>query len=130
MHLKLLTPAKVMIDQPVKKIIAEGTHGSFCLLPQHIDFLAVLVPGLLTYLDEVGHERFAAVGEGVLVKQGEQVLVSSPQATVGGELQQLKAMVREKYAQQDEGQRAAHAASAKLEASFLRSFMDLVEQRS
>lgn len=130
MHLKLLTPAKVIVDQPVKKVIAEATHGSFCLLPQHIDFLAVLVPGLLTYVDEVGHEHFAAVGVGVLVKQGEHVLVSSPQATVGGELEQLQAMVRETFAQQDEGQRAAQTASAKLEASFLRSYMDLVEQRS
>lgn len=130
MRLKLLTPAKAIIDQSVKKIIAEGTHGSFCLLPQHIDFLAALVPGLLTYVDDTGREHFAAVGEGILVKQAEQVLVSSPQATVGGELEQLRALVREQFVQQDEGQRAAHAASAKLEASFLRSFMELVEHRS
>ena len=47
MRLKLLIPTRVVIDQPVTKVIADGEHGSFCLLAHHVDFLALLVPGLL-----------------------------------------------------------------------------------
>ncbi|TWU38344.1 F0F1 ATP synthase subunit epsilon [Novipirellula artificiosorum] len=128
MKLKLLTPARRVVDQSVTKIVAEGTHGSFCLLPQHVDFLAALVPGLLSWEDEAGVEHFAAVGDGVLVKQDNEVLVSSAQATAGTNLEQLKTTVREEFATLDDRQRAAHAATAKLEASFLRRYMDFAEQ--
>lgn len=128
MKLKLLTPTKVIIDQPVKKIIAEGEHGHFCLLPQHIDFLAALVPGLLSFEDEEKNEQFVAVDEGVLVKRGDEVLVSTRQATPGTNLEQLRDKVREEFATLDEAERAAHAATAKLEASFLRSYLEFTEE--
>ncbi|MEX0820388.1 MAG: F0F1 ATP synthase subunit epsilon [Pirellulaceae bacterium] len=130
MKLKLLIPTDVVVDQEVTKVVAEGEHGSFCLLPQHVDFLAVLVPGLLAFEDEDGEEQFAAVDEGVLVKRGDEVLVSTRQATRGTDLDELRSTVREEFAALDDRERAAQAATAKLEASFLRSYLELVEQRA
>jgi F-type H+-transporting ATPase subunit epsilon len=129
MKLKLLIPTQVVVDQDVTKVVAEGEHGSFCLLPQHVDFLAVLVPGLLAFEDENGDEQFAAVDEGVLVKRGDEVLVSTRQATRGSDLDKLRSTVREEFAALDDRERAAQAATAKLEASFLRGYLELVEQR-
>ena len=80
MRLKLLIPTRVVVDEEVAKVVADGEHGSFCLLPEHVDFLAALVPGLLAFEDEAGQERFVAVDEGVLVKRGDEVLVSTRQA--------------------------------------------------
>lgn len=130
MRLKLATPALIVVDEVVTQVTAEGTHGSFCLLPRHIDFLAVLVPGLLSWLDESGAEHFAAVGEGVLVKQGDLVLISAAEATSGTDLQQLRATVHDVFLKLDDRQRAAHAATAKLEANFIRSYMDYREEAS
>jgi F-type H+-transporting ATPase subunit epsilon len=130
MKLKLLIPTHVVVDQEVTKVVAEGEHGSFCLLPRHVDFLAVLVPGLLAFEDECGQEQFAAVDEGVLVKRGDEVLVSTRQATRGSDLDKLRTTVREEFAALDDRERAAQAATAKLEASFLRSYLELVEQRA
>ena len=130
MKLKLLIPTDVVVDQEVTKVVAEGEHGSFCLLPQHVDFLAVLVPGLLAFEDEDGQEQFAAVDEGVLVMRGDEVLVSTRQATRGTDLDELRSTVREEFAALDDRERAAQAATAKLEASFLRSYLELVEQRT
>lgn len=126
MRLKLLIPTHVVVDQEVAKVVAEGEHGSFCLLPRHVDFLAVLIPGLLAFEDKDGKERFAAVDEGVLVKRGDEVLVSTRQATRGGDLGALRGMVREEFAIMDDRERAAQAASAKLEASFFRGYLELV----
>ncbi|MCA9157416.1 MAG: F0F1 ATP synthase subunit epsilon [Planctomycetales bacterium] len=126
MRLRLNTPNEVMLDEAVTKVTAEGIHGLFCLLPQHIDFLAALVPGLLSWENESGDEAFAAVGTGVLVKQGDRVLVSTEQATHGGELSELKRIVQNEFSQWDERQRAAHEAIAMMEASFLRQTMNLV----
>ncbi len=127
MKLKLLTPTEVIIHQPVTKVIAEAENGSFCLLPLHVDFLAALVPGLLSYESEDGREQFAAVGQGLLVKRGDEVLVSVRQAVVGGDLGELRRTVREEFAWLDERAKNAHSAVAKLEASFLRGYLEFAE---
>ena len=127
MRLRLLIPTQVLVDQPVTKVVAEAEHGSFCLLPQHVDFLAVLVPGLLAFEDEEGNEQFVAVDEGVLVKRGEEVLVSTRQAARGADLEELRSTVIEQFEILDDRERAAQAATAKLEASFLRGYLELQE---
>ncbi|WDQ14907.1 F0F1 ATP synthase subunit epsilon [Rhodopirellula sp. P2] len=127
MNLTLNTPNEIVLDLTVNKVIAEGTHGSFCLLPRHVDFLAALVPGLLSWEDETGKESFAAVGTGILVKRANDVYVSAEAASHGAELEELQRLVREEFSQMDEQQRAAHTAVAKLEADFLRRTMALAE---
>ncbi|MDJ0581751.1 hypothetical protein [Crocosphaera sp.] len=49
MHLKVLVPREVFVDTNVIKIVAEAENSSFYLLPHHINFLAALVPGILSY---------------------------------------------------------------------------------
>jgi F-type H+-transporting ATPase subunit epsilon len=116
------------MDQEVTKVTAEAEHGSFCLLPRHVDFLAALVPGLLAFEDDAGQEQFAAVDEGVLVKRGDEVLVSTRRAIPGGELGELRRVVREQLAVLDDHARAAQSAVTKLEASFLRNYLRLNEE--
>ena len=127
MKLKLLIPTQVVVDENVTKVSAEAEHGCFCLLLHHVDFLAALVPGLLSFEDAAGREQFAAVDEGVLVKRGDEVLVSTGQAVRGGDLGALRDVVREQFSTLDDRERAAHAAVAKLEASFLRGYLELAE---
>jgi F-type H+-transporting ATPase subunit epsilon len=128
MRLKLLIPTRVVVDQDVKKIIADAEDGSMCLLPRHIDFLTALVPGILCFEDNDGKEQFAAIDEGILVKRGPVVLVSTRQAVRGVDLGQLRSTVRDQFAILDDRERAAHAAVAKLEASFLRGYLELAER--
>jgi ATP synthase protein I len=66
----------VVIDQPVMKVTAEGEGGSFGLLPHHVDWIAALVPGILSFELGTGEEIFVAIDEGILVKQGTMVWVS------------------------------------------------------
>lgn len=125
MEIKVQTPSEIVVSQHVTKVIAEAENGAFCLLPRHVDFLAALVPGLLAYEDTNGIEHFVAVGAGLLVKRGATVLVSVRQAVRGGDLGALQRTVREQFAMIDERERATHAAVAKLEASFLRGYLEL-----
>lgn len=126
MRIKIQTPNEVVVDRVVTKVTAEGENGCFCLLPRHIDFLAALVPGLLSYVDgDAEREHFVAVGEGLLVKRDDTVLVSVRQAVPGGNLGELQRTIREQFASIDDRERATHAAVAKLEASFLRGYLEL-----
>jgi F-type H+-transporting ATPase subunit epsilon len=125
MKLKIQTPNEVLLNLEVTKVVAEAENGSFCLLPRHVDFLAAVVPGLLAFEDVGGREHFVAVGVGLLVKRAGTVLVSVRQAVQGGDLGELRRAVRERFASIDDRERATHAAVAKLEASFLRGYLEL-----
>ena len=125
MNLKILLPSQVMIDQPVVKIIAEAENGSFCLLPSHIDFVAPLAPGIFSFTTVDDEEEMLAMDEGVLVKCGPNVLVSTRNAIRGPDLGTLRQTVEESFLALDEKEKVARAAAAKLEIDIVRRFMEL-----
>ncbi len=125
MKLKVLIPSEVLIDEEVTKVIAEAENGSFCLLPRHIDFVAALVPGLLSFESGEGREEFLALDEGILIKCGPEVLVSTRNAVRGPDLGKLKQTVEEEFRVLDDREKMARSAVAKLEANFVRRFMEL-----
>lgn len=90
MRVKLVVPSGVLLEQEAVKVVAEAQDGAFCLLPRHVDFVAALVPGILGLTSADGAETFVALDEGILVKHGPEVLVSTWNAVQGrlGELQQ------------------------------------------
>jgi F-type H+-transporting ATPase subunit epsilon len=126
MNLKILLPAEILLDHEVTKINAEAENGYFCLLPQHVDFTAALVPGVLSY-ESQGQDHFLAVDGGTLVKRGKEVLVSIRNAVRGPELGKLKEVVEEQFEELDEKEKKARTAAAKLEVDLLRRFLELKE---
>lgn len=127
MRLKILLPAEVLLDRQVAKVLAEGTDGSFCLLPRHQDFVTALVPGLLSFV-AADREEFVAVDEGVLVKTGSEVLVSTRRAVRGPDLGSLRQTVEREFLELDERQRLTRSAMARLEADFAHRFHDLEKE--
>ena len=125
MRLKVVLPTDIVIDKEVIKVIAEAENGSFCLLPRHIGFVSVLVPGLLSYVCPGGQEEFVAVDKGILVKCGPNVVVSTGQALAGADLGMLKMAIEKKFNLMDERQKKANSAVAKLEANLVRRFLEL-----
>ncbi|MBU4275858.1 MAG: F0F1 ATP synthase subunit epsilon [Proteobacteria bacterium] len=129
MKLKVLLPDQVLVDQEAAKVVAEAENGSFCLLPRHVDFVAALSPGILIFVDQQGGEQFLALDEGVLVKQGQEVLVSTRRGVRGGKLGELRRLVDEQFRELDEYEIKARTAMAKIEAGFVRRFLELQEIR-
>lgn len=128
MKLKILLPTEIMVDEEVTKVTAEAGNGSFCLLPRHIDFVAALVPGLLSFVKAGdGQEEFLAVDEGVLVKCGPEVLVSTRQAVRGPELGRLRETVDQTFKVLTDQEKRTRSALANLEANFIRRFLKLEE---
>ncbi len=124
MHLKLVLPTEILVDQTVLKVTAEGSNGSFCLLPQHIDWVSTLVPGIFSFERESGEEIFLAVDEGILVKQGDAVWVSVRNAVRGDHLETLQQAVGQQLRLLDEREQRARSMLARLETSFVREFME------
>lgn len=128
MNLKILLPTEVLLDEPVTKVVAEAENGAFCLLPRHVDFVTALAPGILCFTTERDEERFAAHGEGILIKSGPEVRVSTRNGVRGDDLGALRQLVTQRFRVLDDRERVARSAMAKLEADFFRRFLEFGER--
>lgn len=125
MQLRIALPTRILVEEEVRKVTADGSHGTFTVLPRHVDFHAALVPGLLAFEDAQGRERFVAVDGGLLVKYGAEVLVPTRRGVVDDDLDRLRTTVEREFRAEDERERETRRAVARLEADFIRRFMDL-----
>jgi F-type H+-transporting ATPase subunit epsilon len=127
MRLKVFTPTEIVFDREVAGVVAEGSNGHFGLKSRHIDFASDLVPGLLCFRLEGAEEeeKYLAVDRGILIKLGEEVLVSVRDAVGEAPLAELMEIVNTRFAALNEKERSVHTALARLQADFLRRFMDL-----
>jgi len=125
-RLRVCLPDRVLVDSRVKKIIAESEDGSFCLLPRHIDYVALLVPGILSYeSDEVANEEYLAVDEGILIKRGDDVTVSTRKGVLSKDLEVLKQTVENEFLDLEEQERKARSIIAKLEMDVVQGILGL-----
>jgi F-type H+-transporting ATPase subunit epsilon len=121
MNLKVLVPFQIFAEKSgVSRVIVETRAGSVGLLPHRLDCAAAVVPGILTYECESAGLVYIAVDEGVMVKAGEDILVSVRHAIGGTDLGQLHETVEREFRKFDEGERALRVAVAKLEGGFIR----------
>ena len=127
MRLTIAIPDRIQVDEPVTKVAAEGRHGAFTLLPRHIDYVVILEPGILTYTDEAGSERYVAVDGGILTKVGAEVRVSTLAAVPGDRLEDLKRMVDETFRQLDETEQSTRLAQARIETRILHEMFEFEE---
>ncbi|TFB08467.1 F0F1 ATP synthase subunit epsilon [Candidatus Atribacteria bacterium MT.SAG.1] len=125
MNLKILLPEKTFLKREVKKVVAEAENGWFCLLPKHVDFTTSLTQGILMLTTLEGKDVFLAIDEGILVKYGKKVIISTRNAIEGEDLGELKNKVEEIFIKTDEREKDAQTALSKLEADFVRSFLNL-----
>jgi F-type H+-transporting ATPase subunit epsilon len=122
MNLKILVPSGVFaVLTQVTEIIVETLQGSIGLLPQRLDCVAALIPGILTYRTPAG-TVYLAVDEGVLVKTGDGVLVSVRHAIRGADLGALHDNVKREFLALDEEESVVRRAMAQMESSFIARF--------
>jgi F-type H+-transporting ATPase subunit epsilon len=142
--LRIVLPHALLLEREVVKVTAEAPEGSFTMLERHIDFVAVLTPGLLSFVPApvsgeasqergpgeqgaAGGEVFLAVNGGTLVKRGRRVNVSTREAVQGDELGTLRDAVDLRFLQVDERERKTRSALSRMEASFARRFLEMGE---
>jgi F-type H+-transporting ATPase subunit epsilon len=125
MNLKVLLPYKVFAEKSgVSRIVARSSEGSFGLLPHRLDCVAALVPGILVFETEAEGEVYMAVDEGVLVKSGQDVLVSVRNAIAGTDLSKLHAAVGQEFLNLNDQEKKVRSVLAKLESGFIRRFAE------
>jgi F-type H+-transporting ATPase subunit epsilon len=127
MRLRIALPTGLLYNGEIRKVSAEAVNGAFMMLPRHIDFVTVLVPCILFFetAEEKSEEIFFAVDKSILVKRGPDVLVSTRNAVRSKDLASLRNTVHEHFEVLDEQERRARSALARMEADFVRRFLEL-----
>jgi len=126
MRLKVLLPTSILVDREVGKVVAEAENGSFCLLPRHIDFVAALTPGILSFESaDKGEEEYVAVDQSILVKCGTDILVSTRRAVHSKDLERLEETLMTQFNIVDEQEKRARLVLAKLETDLVRRIWKL-----
>jgi len=125
MKLKVLLPFQVFTEKAnVTRIVADTLAGSIGLLPNRLDCVAALTPGILVIETENEEETYVAIDEGVLVKAGVDVLVSVRNAIAGDELGDLREAVEREFLTLDEHEESVRAVLARMESGFIRRLAD------
>jgi len=125
--LKIILPTKVLLERQAVKVTAEAENGSFTLLPRHVDFVAILVPSLLSFVSPQGKEHFFAVDEGILIKHEDKVTVSTQHAIKGDDLGMLQQTISKQFRALSDREKTARSVLANLEVTTIRRFMELGE---
>ncbi|WP_107667942.1 F0F1 ATP synthase subunit epsilon [Cyanothece sp. BG0011] len=125
MKLKVLIPNKVFLVEEVEQVNAEAKNGAFGLLSNHIDFVTALTASILSYRSVEGEEVFMAIDEGILVKCGQTVMVSTGRAVKDANLDRLHQTVAEEFRQLNEQQKMTRTAIARLESGLARGIVEI-----
>ncbi len=126
MNLTILLPFEIFAKKTdVSRIVAETPDGSFGILPNRLDCVAALAPGILTYETKSEGAVYVAVDEGVLVKTGTDVFVSVRRALGGADLDQLRGAVEKEFRALDEHEQNVRTVMAKLESGLMRRLVNL-----
>ena len=126
MQLQILLPSAVFAQYAaVTSIVLETPQGAYGLLPNRLDCVAILEPGILTYTVKGAKPAYIVVDDGVLVKVGKQVRVSVRNAHADSDLEQLKLTVTNEFLKLQEQEREVRAVLARLESGFMRGFNHL-----
>lgn len=123
MRLSVCLPFKVLIDGvSVSRVVVETSAGSMGILPNRLDCVAALVPGILVFGTMSEGDIYCAVDEGVMVKTGADVRVSVRNAVMGTDLSRLRQLVAQEFLALTEQERETRVMLAKLESNFIRGF--------
>ncbi|MGI9402566.1 MAG: F0F1 ATP synthase subunit epsilon [Rhizobiaceae bacterium] len=91
---ELVSPAQLLMSEPVESVVVPGSEGDFQVLPHHAPVLATLRPGLLDVVLEGGKERRIFVRGGFAEAGPESLTVLAQQAIDSADLDK-KALAQE-----------------------------------
>ena len=90
LKLEIVTPDAVVYSEDVEMVTLEGVEGQMGIYPQHVRLMTQLVPGEMIVHKE-GHEKFPAVGEGLVEITNDRVSIVTDMAVPADNIDEAKA---------------------------------------
>ncbi|MCK6446355.1 MAG: F0F1 ATP synthase subunit epsilon [Planctomycetes bacterium] len=127
--LRVITPDRIVVDEPVESVQVPALDGSMGILPRHAPMVAALQVGVLRYKAK-GGEKVLFVSEGFAEVRGNVLRVVCEAGETAGEIDEARARdaekrARERLAKKGNGGGAAEFDAARAEAALHRAMMRL-----
>jgi len=97
-HFKIVSPEKIIYDNDVDAVYAQGVSGSFGILPDHIPFMSVLKIGIAKVQSEGKEQLFSVMGGALQFKNNEAVILTET-AEPGGDIDTARAQLAKERAE-------------------------------
>lgn len=75
-HLKIITPEKIVFEDDVDFISAQGTKGSFGIYPNHVPFMSVLAVDTAKVVKDDKEMIFSIIGGAFQLKNNEAIILT------------------------------------------------------
>ncbi len=82
--LSVMTPVGKAFEADTPEVVLPGYEGELCILPMHTTFLALLVPGKMSWI-EAGQRQTAVIKGGLVEVESDRVIVLTEEAVGAGE---------------------------------------------
>ena len=89
LRLEIVTPQAIVFSEDVNLVTLPSIEGDIGIYPQHLRLMTQLVPGEII-VSKDGHDRFLAVGEGVVEVTAERVTIATDMAIPSDKIDEAK----------------------------------------
>ncbi len=128
MILRVILPSGSFTEEEgVNNIVVDTKKGCLGILPNRLDLVTALVPGILSYKVKE-QQKYMAVDQGILVKTGHRVTVSAHHAVSENMLGKIESSVEEYFREQDQEEAHLRTQLAKFESEFARKMEELYKK--
>ncbi|MEO0651183.1 MAG: ATP synthase F1 subunit epsilon [Planctomycetota bacterium] len=117
--LRVITPERILLDEPVQSVSLTALDGSMGVLPRHANMVAALDVGVLEYRDSSGKLVPMFVGGGFAEVRDNTVRVVAPVGEQAEQIDEERAASAEKRARERLDQ--AHAAGGVADIDLIRA---------
>ena len=90
LKLEIITPHATVYSEDVDMVTLLGEEGQMGVYPQHVRLMTKLVPGEMTVRKD-GHDKFLAVGEGLVEITNDRVAIVTDMAVAAENIDEAKA---------------------------------------
>ena len=90
LKLEIVTPQAIVFSEDVNMVTLPAIEGEIGVYPQHLRLITQLVPGEIM-VSKDGHERFLAVGEGLVEVTSDRVAIVTDMAIPAEKIDEARA---------------------------------------
>ncbi|MDR2526345.1 MAG: F0F1 ATP synthase subunit epsilon [Rickettsiales bacterium] len=123
--LEIYTPTEVIINESIKSISLTAKEGQIKILPNHADYVTVFSSNIVDYTDINGNDKIIAVNDGILVKYGGTVCISTYSVVIGDTLEDIRQKIKDNAKAEQEKMKEINKIMKELDFYLLNNLKDL-----
>ena len=128
LRLEIVTPQAIVFSEDVNLVTLPSIEGDIGIYPQHLRLMTQLVPGEII-VSKDGHDRFLAVGEGVVDVTSERVTIATDMAIPSDKIDEAKVEEARQRAEARLREKISDEEVASFNASLVRALAQLQVRR-